>query len=120
MEPSLPVERVAAVSCHLKRPLDDGAGARFGRLQEGCPGGFAAAALFRPPNEGEDRSLWLERARELAEAGALGHHTPWTSPTHARPTGGDPAVRVREEAEWMRSEGLEARLFCGGAWYMDE
>jgi hypothetical protein len=120
MEPSLPVERVAVVSCHLERPLDDEAWTRFRRLQERRPGGFAIVALIRPPHEGEDRRLWLERAREVAAAGPLGHHTHWTSPTHARPTGGDPAARVREEAEWMRSEALEPRLFCGGAWYMDE
>jgi hypothetical protein len=120
MEPSLPVERVAVVSCHLERPLDDDVWTRFRRLQERRPGGFAIAALIRPPHEGEDRSLWLERARELAATGPLGHHTHWTSPTHARPTEGNPAARVREEAEWLRSEGLEPRLFCGGAWYMDE
>src|SRR3954467_12960170 len=119
MEPSLPIERVAAVSCHLERPLDDEAWAQFRRLQERRPGGFAIAALIRPPHEGGDRSLWLERARELAEAGPLGHHTHWTSPTHARPTGGDPAARVREEGEWLRAQGLDARFFCGGAWYMD-
>src|SRR3954465_9318946 len=117
MEPSLPVERVAAVSCHLERPLDDEAWAQFRRLQERRPGGFAIAALIRPPHEGEDRSLWLERARELAEAGPLGHHTHWTSPTHARPTGGDPAARVREEGEWIRGQGLEPRFYRGGAWY---
>ena len=62
----------------------------------------------------------LDHAREAAAHGPLGHHTHWTSPAHARPTGGDPAARVREEAEWMRGQGLAPTLFCGGGWYMDE
>src|SRR4051794_41907435 len=97
MEPSLPVERVAAVSCHLERPLDDEAWAQFRRLQERRPGGFAVAALIRPPHEGEDRSLWLERARELAEAGAPGPPTHWTRPPPARPARGGPPARGRAE-----------------------
>jgi hypothetical protein len=120
MEPSLPVAGVAVVSCHLERPFDDEAWSRFRRLQRRRPAGLAIAALIRPPHDGEDRALWLERARDAAAAGPLGHHTHWTSPTHARPIGGDPAARVREEADWMRSEGLAPTLFCGGGWYMDE
>jgi hypothetical protein len=27
---------------------------------------------------------------------------------------------VREEAAWLRANGLDPRLFCGGGWYMDE
>ena len=49
----------------------------------------------------------------------LGHHTHWTSPSHARPTGGDPAEQVRREGAWLREHGLEPTLFCGGGWYMD-
>jgi len=76
-------------------------------------------ALIRPPDPafGEDEERWLERARTL---GTLGLHTHWTSPTHARPTGGDPAARVRAETEWMRERGLEPRYFCGGGWYSDD
>jgi hypothetical protein len=106
----------AVVSCHLERPLDDRAWALFARLQERFP----VAALIRPPHEGEDRELWLERAQEAAARGPLGHHTHWTSPTHARPTGGDPAAKVREEAAWLREHGLAPTLFCGGGWYTDE
>ena len=106
----------AIVSCHLERPLDEEAWRRFRGLQQR----FEIAALIRPPHDGEDRALWLERAREAAAHGPLGHHTHWTSPTHARPTGGDPAARVREEAEWLREQGLAPTLFCGGGWYMDE
>ena len=82
------------------------------------------AALLRPPdaNAGEDTELWLERAREAAERGPLGHHTHFVGPAHARPAAGgaEHAERVRREAHWMREHGLEPRLFCGGGWYIDE
>ena len=76
-------------------------------------------ALIRPPDASydEDEELWLERARTLE---LLGLHTHWTSPAHARPTGGSPAERVRREADWMRERGLEPRWFCGGGWYTDD
>lgn len=106
----------AVVSCHLERPLDDRCFELFRRLQRRFP----VAALIRPPHDGEDRDLWLERARQLAAAGPLGHHTHWTSPTHARPTGGDPGAKVRKEAAWLHEHGLEPTLFCGGGWYSDE
>jgi hypothetical protein len=83
-------------------------------------GGFPVVALMRPPHEGEDCELWLARAREAAALGPFGHHTHWTSPTHARPTRGDPAARVREEAAWLREQGLAPTFFCGGGWYTDE
>jgi len=110
------------VSCHVERPLDDDAWSRFERLQQRRPGGFAVIALVRPPDEahGEDEARWLERARAAAARGPFGLHTHWTSPTHARPTGGDPAARVRRDAEWMRERGLDPRYFCGGGWYTDE
>jgi hypothetical protein len=120
MAVSLPSRPVAVVSCHLERPLDDAAWAAFRRIQERRPGGFAIAALIRPPHDGEDRTLWLERARVAAAHGPLGHHTHWTSPTHARPSGGDPAGRVLDEGAWLREQGLAPTLFCGGGWYMDE
>jgi hypothetical protein len=112
----------AVVSCHVERPLDDRVWALFSELQARRPGRFAIAALMRPPDEaaGERWEPWLTRAREAAARGPLGHHTHWTSPTHARPTGGDPAERVQREGERLRSEGLEATLFCGGGWYADE
>src|SRR5881227_3280500 len=105
----------SVVSCHLERPLDDEAWLRFSALQRR----HDLIALIRPPDPayGEDEQVWLERAKTL---GRLGLHTHWTSPTHARPTGGDPAARVRHEAEWMRARGLEPRWFCGGGWYTDE
>jgi hypothetical protein len=120
MAVSLPSRPAAVVSCHLERPLDDAAWAAFRRIQERRPGGFAIAALMRPPHDGEDRALWLERARAAAAHGPFGHHPHWTSPTHARPTGGDPAARVLDEAAWLREQGLAPMLFCGGGWYMDE
>src|SRR5918911_176659 len=116
MQDSLPSTKVAVVSCHVERPLDDEAWRRLSSLQRRFP----VAALLRPPHEGEDRARWLERAREAARRGPLGHHPHWTSPTHARPSGGDPAARVREEAAWLREHGLAPTLFCGGGWYMDE
>jgi hypothetical protein len=106
----------AYVSCHVERPLDDRAWYLFTRLQERFP----IAALMRPPHVGEDEETWLERARAATARGPLGHHTHWTSPTHARPTGGDPAARVREEAEWLRANDLAPRLYCGGGWYEDD
>lgn len=104
----------SVVSCHLERPLDDAAWARFSSLRRR----HEVIALIRPPDPayGEDEHAWLERAGTLE---LLGLHTHWTSPTHARPTGGDPAGRVRKEAEWMRAHGLEPRWFCGGGWYTD-
>ena len=112
----------AVVSCHVERPLDDEAWARFDRLQRRRPGGFDVIALMRPPDAefGEAEEPWLARAREAASRAPIGLHTHWTSPTHARPTGGDPAARVRREAEWMRARGLEPGYFCGGGWYTDD
>ena len=74
---------------------------------------------MRPPAAGEDEELWLERARAAQSLAPLGLHTHWTAPDHARPTGGNPAEVVREQAEWLRSAGLEVELFCGGGWYLD-
>jgi len=112
----------AVVSCHVERPLDGEAWRRFDALQRARPGGFAVIALMRPPDPayGEDEGRWLERARAAASRAPFGLHTHWTSPTHARPSGGDPAERVRREAEWLRARGLEPAFFCGGGWYSDE
>ena len=64
--------------------------------------------------------MWLARAREAASRGPFGHHTHWTAADHARPTGdGIPADRVRGENAWLREQGLEPTLFCGGGWYSD-
>lgn len=113
----------AVVSCHVERLLDDRCWQRFSSLQARRPGGFAIAALLRPPDEdaGEDPDLWLERAREAAAQGPLGHHTHFVGPAHARPPSGgvEHAERVRREALWLREHGLEPRLFCGGGWYID-
>jgi hypothetical protein len=117
--PHIEPKRYAVVSCHVERPLDDRAWDAFARIQSQRPGGFAIAALVRPPDPdaGEPEQPWLERAHSLR--GPLGHHTHWTSPSHARPTGGDPADRVRREGAWLREHGLEPTLFCGGGWYTD-
>jgi hypothetical protein len=104
------------VSCHVERPLDDRVWPLFARFQRR----FTVAALLRPPHEGEDSARWVERAREAAAHGPLGHHTHWTSPDHARPTGGGTGARVLEEGMWMRDQGLAPTLFCGGGWYVDE
>ena len=110
------------VSCHVERPLDDRVWAAFASLQERRPGGLAVAALIRPPDSdaGEhDEETWVRRAHEAAGRGPLGHHTHFTSPTHARPTGGDPGERVRREAAWLAERGVSATAFCGGGWYTD-
>ncbi len=114
-------KRYAVVSCHVERPLDDQIWGRFAALQRRRPGGFAIAALMRPPDApaGEDERTWVERAREAAARGPLGHHTHWTSPGHARPTEGGTGERVLEEGRRMRELGLEPSLFCGGGWYTD-
>ena len=111
------------VSCHVERLLDDRCWQLFASLQARRPGGFAIAALLRPPDEGagEDPELWLERAREAAARGPLGHHTHFVGPAHARPaTGGEEhSQRVRREALWLREHRLQPRFFCGGGWYID-
>jgi hypothetical protein len=115
--------RYAVVSCHVERPLDDRVWARFRRLQRRRPGGFRIAALLRPPDRaaGEDDERWLERAREAAGRGPLGHHTHFGGRDRGRPLprGRPAADQVRAEAEWLRANGLRARFFCGGNWYMD-
>jgi hypothetical protein len=79
-------------------------------------------ALMRPPDAdyGEDEERWLTRARAASARAPFGLHTHWTSPSHARPTTADPAERVRREAAWLRDQGLEPQLFCGGGWYTDD
>jgi len=122
MRHSVPSHPVAIVSCHLEQPLRDEAWARFDELQRRRPGGFDVIALMRPPDTayGEDVEVWLTRARAASRRGPFGLHTHWTSPTHARPTGGDPAARVRQDVEWMRSQSLDPAYFCGGGWYTDD
>ena len=122
MRHSVPSQPVAIVSCHLEQPLRDDAWARFDELQQRRLGGLDVIALMRPPDAayGEDVERWLTRARAAARRGPFGLHTHWTSPTHARPSGGDPAERVRKEVEWMRSQNLEPEYFCGGGWYRDD
>jgi hypothetical protein len=122
--PHIPQKRYAVVSCHVERPLDDEVWRGFAALQARRPGGFAIAALMRPPDpstaEVERGGEWVARARIAAAQGPFGLHTHWTAPDHARPTGGDPAQRVREDIAWLRERALEPRLFCGGGWYMDQ
>ncbi len=99
--------------------MDDDVWTRFSALQERRPGGFAIAALMRPPAEGENQERWLERAREARARGPFGLHTHWTAPDHARPTAGDPPVLVGEQGRWLESVGLKPTIFCGGGWYLD-
>jgi hypothetical protein len=121
MRNSVPSPSAAIVSCHVEQPLRDDTWTHFDELQRSRPGGFDVIALLRPPDAafGEDAERWLTRARRASAHGPIGLHTHWTSPTHARPTGGDPVERVRREAAWMREQGLEPRYFCGGGWYSD-
>jgi hypothetical protein len=121
--PHTMAKRYAVVSCHVERPLEDAVWRRFAAFQARRPGGFAIAALMRPPDpataEAEREETWLARARLAAQQGPFGLHTHWTAPDHARPTGGDPAARVRSDIDWLRAHDLDPRLFCGGGWYMD-
>ena len=114
-------ERYAVVSCHVERPLDDSVWASFAALQDARPGGFAIAALMRPPDQasGEDEATWVVRAREASARGPLGHHTHWTAPDHARPTGDLTGARVGDEGRRLRDSGITPTLFCGGGWYSD-
>lgn len=115
-------ERYVVVSCHVERLLDDRVWEAYFELVRRPPGGHAIASLVRPPDPvaGEDEEVWLERARKLVATGTpFGHHTHWTSPTHARPTGGDPGARVLREGAWLRERGLSPTLYCGGGWYTD-
>jgi len=111
----------ALVTCHAERPLDDEAWRRLHAVLRARPGGFTIVPLLRPPDAaaGEDEQTWLARARVAAALGPIGLHTHWTSPEHARPSGGTPAERVRREIAWLREHDLEPRLFCGGGWYTD-
>ena len=109
--------KVATASCHVERILDEEVWRRLSRLLARRPSGFRIAALVRPP-DGEPEEPWLERVRSLDVP--LGLHTHWTSPTHARPIGGDPAARVGRELEWLRANGLAPGFFVGGGWYTDE
>jgi hypothetical protein len=121
--PVATAERYVVASCHVERPLDDAVWTAFAALQRRRPGGVEIAALLRPPDPGAgelDEERWLARAREAALHGAIGHHTHWTSPSHARPVDArDAGERVRREARWLRERGIDARLFCGGGWYTD-
>lgn len=115
-------ERYAVVSCHVERPLDDAVWRRFAALQDARPGGFVIAALMRPadPAFGEDDgAVWLARARHAESCAPLGHHTHWTAPDHARPTGEGAGERVLAEGRRLQEHGLSATLFCGGGWYTD-
>ena len=109
--------RAAVASCHVERLLDDDVWTRFSALVRARPAGFRIAALVRPP-DGEDEAHWLERARTLDVP--FGLHTHWTSPSHARPTDGNTAARVRRDLDWLAQHGLEPRYFSGGGWYTDD
>jgi hypothetical protein len=102
--------------------LDDRVYGRYLRFVARRPHGFAVASLVRAPDPelGEDERVWAERTRRLADHGPLGQHTHWGGRSQARPVDGDPAERVREEAEVFRRNGLGPAWFCGGGWYMDE
>ena len=100
----------AVVSCHVERPLDDAVWQRYRRLLEQRPGGFPIASLMRPPAEGEDGGSFVGRAREAAARGPYGHHIHWTSPTHARPTGPDPAGRRPPRGRLAARAGARAAL----------
>jgi hypothetical protein len=110
----------AVVSCHAERPLDDRVWRALERLLERRPAGFVVTPFLRPPANGEDEAVWLDRARRASELAPLGHHTHWGGVTQARPVGDtDAAATVREEAEWLRQHGVAPRFFCGGGWYLD-
>ena len=87
--------RYAVVSCHVERPLDDDVWQRFGALQARRPGGFAIAALMRPPDAARRGrgALARARARGAVRAGRSG----------CTRTGPRPTTRVRRRAIRRRS-----------------
>jgi hypothetical protein len=119
MDAIVPTPGDAVVSCHVEAPLDDRVWRLFSELHEARPGGFRIAALMRPPHHGEDEARWIERAREAARRGPLGHHTHFARPDGAWPERADDVERPAREAEWLAANGIKPTLFCGGAWYMD-
>ena len=92
--PPTTTERYAVVSCHVERPLDDAVWEAFARLQERPPGWSRRRGADATARRGGGRARRGALARTCARgrsiARPLGHHTHFTSPTHARPTGGDP------------------------------
>jgi hypothetical protein len=115
-------ERYAVVSCHVERPLDDRVWDALTAMREVRPGGFRIAALIRPADgaHGEDEDAWVARVRDSTGLGPLGHHTHWTAPHHARPSGAaDPSERVLAEGRRLRELGFRPTIFCGGGWYAD-
>lgn len=113
-------EAYAVVSCHVERVTDDRVWSATSRLLDTRCGGFAVTPFLRPPAEGENEAVWLERARFAASRGPVGHHTHWGGPTRARPVHGvDAGPVARAEAEWLRGHAIEPRFFCGGGWYLD-
>jgi hypothetical protein len=76
---------------------------------------------MRPPDLAarEPEGRWIERAHDAARHGPLGHHTHFGGISQARPVGPGAVERVRREAAWLRTHGLEPQFFCGGAWYLD-
>lgn len=121
--PHIGDKRYAVVSCHVERPLDDALWRLFLDLRTRTPGGFAIAALLRPPDlaAGEHAGRWLERAREAQPdpSFVLGYHAHFGGPEQARPADGAPAERVRRELDWLATTGLELTLYSGGGWYAD-
>lgn len=109
----------AIVSCHVERPLDDRIWEAFERLLERRPSGFVVTPFVRPPADGEDEAVWLARVRRIAELAPLGHHTHWGGVEQARPKSVDASLLVREQAKWLRTNGLSPKYFCGGGWYFD-
>lgn len=109
----------AVVSCHVERPLDDQVWAKLERFVSQRPAGFVVTPFVRPPADGEDANVWLDRVRRIAALAPLGHHTHWGGVEQARPKGVDASALVSEQASWLREHGLSPRYFCGGGWYLD-
>src|SRR3954452_18466159 len=103
--PHMPgIQGYAVAACHVERPLDDGVWERFRALVRRRPGGFAIAALMRPPANGEDPALFVARAREIAALAPSAHHIHWTSPTHALGAGPGTFAAVRRKVAWLRDQ----------------
>ncbi len=77
---------------------------------------------MRPPDAafGEDADRWLDARADRGAPRSVRPAHALDQPDACPSDRGDPAERVRKDADWLREQALEPRYFCGGGWYTDE